>query len=118
MLTGSWQFLGHDTMSSVWVLVLMGATNSMIWAGIWPLALDRLGDKLKLGASLLIMGLCGNAILPLIYGLIADHYSLQWGYIVLIPCYLYLVFYAFKGYKASSWRLSKQRPVLKEAVNG
>ena len=118
LLKGNLSLLGHDTMRSVWMLVLMGATNSMIWAGIWPLALDRLGDQLKLGASLLIMGLCGNAILPLIYGLIADHHSLQWGYIVLIPCYLYLVFYAFKGYRLRSWKLGTNKASIKEAISG
>jgi len=100
--------LGHRTNSSVWMLVLMGLANSMIWAGIWPLALDRLGDKLKLGASVLIMALCGNAIIPLIYGLIADKVGLRWAYLILIPCYLFLVFYAFKGYRLNSWDPGKR----------
>src|SRR5450432_1005201 len=97
-------FLGHHADISIWFLVLLGFANSMIWAGIWPLALDGLGTHLKLGASILIMGLSGNAILPLLYGYIADKYSLQTGYWVLLPCYLYLVFYAFYGYKIKSWR--------------
>lgn len=104
---GRLELLGHTTERSVWMLVVMGAANSMIWAGIWPLALSGLGDKLKLGASLLIMGLSGNAIIPLIYGLLADQYDLQTGYVVLIPCYLYLVFYAFKGYKIKNWVINK-----------
>lgn len=95
--------LGHRTNSSVWMLVLMGLANSMIWAGIWPLALDRLGDKLKLGASVLIMALCGNAIVPLIYGYFADKLGLRLAYVVLAPCYLFLVFYAFRGYRLTTW---------------
>jgi MFS transporter, FHS family, L-fucose permease len=98
-------FLGHHVDISIWFLVMLGFANSMIWAGIWPLALDRLGTHLKLGASILIMGLCGNAILPLLYGYFADKYNMQTGYWVLLPCYLYLVFYAFYGYKIKSWRL-------------
>ena len=50
------------------------------------------------------MGLCGNAILPLIYGHLADMYSLRFGYWVLIPCFLYLVFFAVKGHKIDSWK--------------
>lgn len=96
---------GYQTDISLWFIVLLGLANSMIWAGIWPLALDGLGDKLKLGASILIMGLCGNAILPLIYGYLADSYSLRWGYIVLVPCYCYLIFYSFYGYSMQSWKL-------------
>ncbi len=103
--TGSTFFLGHRADISIWFLVMLGFANSMIWAGIWPLALDRLGSHLKLGASILIMGLCGNAIVPLLYGYMADKYSLQTGYWILLPCYLYLVFYAFYGYKIKSWKL-------------
>jgi glucose/galactose transporter len=98
--------LGHHADISIWFLVLLGFANSMIWAGIWPLALDRLGSHLKLGASILIMGLCGNAIVPLVYGYFADKYGLQTGYWVLLPCYAYLVFYAFYGYKIKRWTYS------------
>lgn len=99
-------WLGHDTDVSVWLLVSLGFANSMIWAGIWPLALDGLGNKLKTGASLLIMGLSGNAVLPLVYGAIADNQGLKMAYWVLLPCYLYLVFYAFYGYRLRRWARS------------
>jgi fucose permease len=49
------------------------------------------------------MGLCGNAILPLIYGYLADIYNLQMAYVVLIPCYLYLIFYAIIGHQIRNW---------------
>ena len=111
--TGHSFILGHQTDISIWFLVLLGFANSMIWAGIWPLALDRLGSHLKLGASILIMGLSGNAIVPLLYGYFADKYSLQQGYWILLPCYLYLVFYAFYGYKIKSW---KPQSFLKRSI--
>jgi MFS transporter, FHS family, L-fucose permease len=101
-------FLGHHADISIWFLVMLGFANSMIWAGIWPLALDGLGSRLKLGASILIMGLCGNAIVPLLYGYLADKYNMQTAYWVLLPCYLYLVFYAFYGYRLKRWRESHQ----------
>lgn len=110
---GQIHLLGHDTYRAVWLLVIMGASNSMIWAGIWPLALSGLGSQLKPGSSLLIMGLCGNAVIPLTYGLLADHYDLQTGYVVLIPCYLYLVFYAFKGYNIKRWEFFKKKYSIK-----
>jgi FHS family L-fucose permease-like MFS transporter len=56
----------------------------------------------------LIMGLCGNAILPLIYGAVADAGSLRQGYWVLVPCYLYLVFYAMYGHRIRYWRSNKK----------
>ncbi|MHA4809959.1 sugar MFS transporter [Flavitalea flava] len=97
--------LGHDTHVSIWFLVLLGFANSMIWAGIWPLAIEGLGKFTKLGSSIMIMGLCGNASLPLLYGHFADIYGLRNAYWVLFPCYLYLVFYAFYGHRIRSWKL-------------
>ncbi|MGV3504459.1 MAG: sugar MFS transporter [Adhaeribacter sp.] len=102
---GSVTFLGHTTDISIWFVVLLGLANSLVWAGIWPLALDGLGRFTKLGASIMIMGLCGNAILPLFYGHYADIADVRTAYWVLFPCYLYLVFYAIRGHKARRWSL-------------
>ena len=96
-------FLGHQANMSIWFVVLLGLSNSLIWAGIWPLALEGLGRYTKIGSSIMIMGLCGNAILPLFYGYFADRYSLRTAYVVLIPCYLYLIFFAFQGYRIKKW---------------
>jgi len=101
------RFLGFEVDVSIWFIVLLGLANSLIWAGIWPLALDGLGRFTKLGGAVLIMGLCGNAILPLVYGLLADQYGLRLAYGVLLPCYVYLIFYAFFGYKWRQWIGSK-----------
>jgi fucose permease len=84
--------------------VLLGFANSMIWAGIWAVAMDGLGNLVKTGASLLVMGLCGNAIMPLIYGALADQVGQHFAYIVLLPCYTYLMYYAFWGYGLKSWK--------------
>ncbi|HTN19687.1 MAG TPA: sugar MFS transporter [Pelobium sp.] len=106
-ISGKVHFLGHSTDISVWFVVLLGFANSMIWAGVWPLALDNLGRFIKIGASLLIMGLCGNAVLPLVYGHWADGHGLREAYWVLLPCYLYLIFYAFHGHQVKTWSFEK-----------
>ncbi len=97
--------LGHDADISIWFVVMLGLANSLVWAGIWPLALDELGRFTKLGASILIMGLCGNALMPLLYGYFADLYSLRTAYWVLVPCYTYLIYYAFYGHLVRRWSL-------------
>lgn len=102
---GEVTILGHTTDISIWFIVLLGISNSLTWAGIWPLALDGLGRFTKVGASLLIMGLCGNALLPLVYGYFADSFGLREAYWVLVPCYLYLIYYAIYGHKARKWSL-------------
>jgi fucose permease len=99
-------FFGHHTDISVWFIVSLGFANSMIWAGVWPLALNNLGRFIKTGASLLIMGLCGNAIMPLLYGYWADQHSLREAYWVLLPCYTYLIFYAFYAHRLKDWKFT------------
>ncbi len=96
--------LGHHTDISIWFLVALGLPNSLIFANIWPLAIKGLGKFTKLGSSIMIMGLCGNAITPLIYGHMADLYSIRTAYIILIPCYLYLIFFATYGHRIKSWK--------------
>lgn len=104
--SGQVTVLGITTDISIWFVVLLGLANSLVWAGIWPLALDGLGRFTKLGASIMIMGLCGNAIMPLAYGAVADAVNVQQAYWVLFPCYLYLVFYAVQGHKIRKWKLA------------
>jgi FHS family L-fucose permease-like MFS transporter len=106
MTSGNVELAGLKVDVSICFVVLLGLANSLIWAGIWPLALDGLGKFTKIGASILIMGLCGNAILPLFYGYFADLYDLRLAYVVLIPCYLYLIFYAIRGHKIRQWTLN------------
>jgi glucose/galactose transporter len=101
---GHTTFLGHTASISIWFVVLLGLANSLVWAAIWPLALDGLGRFTKLGASLLIMGLSGNALVPLIYGSIADNIGVQQAYWILLPCYAYLFYYAIKGYTIRKWK--------------
>ncbi|MGZ5134849.1 MAG: sugar MFS transporter [Flavitalea sp.] len=102
---GQVTLLGHATDISIWFVVLLGLANSLVWAGIWPLALDGLGKFTKLGASIMIMGLCGNAIVPLFYGYFADNIGVRPAYWVLFPCYMYLVFYAVYGHRVRRWRI-------------
>ncbi len=107
-VNGEVNLFGFHTHISIWFVVLLGFANSLIWAGIWPLALRGLGRFTKLGASILIMGLCGNAILPLIYGQLADVYAVRTAYMVLVPCYIYLIFYATKGHRVMRWAVLKR----------
>lgn len=90
--------------ASIWCVVLLGIPNSLIYAGIWPLAIRGLGKWTTLGSSFLVMALCGNAILSLLYGLMTDYMSLQASYWLLIPCFVFMIYYAVWGYKVESWR--------------
>ena len=97
------RFLGHEVNASLLFLNALGFPNALIYAGIWPLAIRNLGRHTKMGSSLLIMGLCGNAVMPQLYGFIADHASLRAGYWILIPCFAYLIWYAVHGHRIENW---------------
>ncbi|MBA3673594.1 MAG: sugar MFS transporter [Chitinophagaceae bacterium] len=95
-------FLTLFTTGTVAVIcfALLGFSNAVMWPAIWPLAINGLGKFTKIGAALLIMGIVGGAILPPLYGMIANMVdSKQLGYFIMIPCYLYILYYAIKGHK-------------------
>ena len=111
---GTYNILGHKADISIWFIVLLGLANSLVWAGIWPLALNNLGRFTKVGSSVLIMALCGSALFPLLYGYVADIYNVRSAYWILFPCYLYLMFYAFYGHKIISWSLKRNKKPIAE----
>jgi len=84
---------------SVAFIALLGLANAMMYPSIWPLALHGLGSHTKIGSSLLIMSIGGGAILPLIYGKLADISSPHQAYWLVIPCYLVIFYYATKGHQ-------------------
>jgi MFS transporter, FHS family, L-fucose permease len=85
--------------ASVIFIAMLGMANSLIWPSVWPLAIDGLGRFTRIGSSLLIMGNLGGALLPLLYGRLADIATPQLAYIVVIPCYFFILYYAIAGHK-------------------
>lgn len=88
---------------SVTFVALLGLANAMVWPAIWPLAIHGLGKFLKTGSALLIMAIAGGALLPLLWGKLADVYNTQMAYWVLIPAYLIIFMYAFRWHKMRMW---------------
>ena len=93
-------------LTSGWVTVLfislLGLANAVMWPAIWPLALNKLGHFTKLASAMLVMAIAGGAIMPLIWAAIADHqpHHPQTAYLLLIPSYLIILYFATKGYQA------------------
>lgn len=96
-------WFGMEARLSIWFLVLLGIPNSLIYAGIWPLAIKNLGKWTNLGSSILVMALCGNAVMTLSYGALADKVGLDNAYWLLIPCFAYMIYYSLWGYKVEYW---------------
>jgi len=84
---------------SVMFIALLGLANSLMWPSIWPLAITGLGRFTKIGSSMMVMAISGAAVLPLLYGRIADISTPKTAYWIVIPIYLFVLFYAVKGHK-------------------
>jgi glucose/galactose transporter len=84
---------------SVWMVAALGLANAIMWPVIWPLSLAGLGDFTKTGSSILIIGLVGGVVIPLLFGWLVEILSFQMAYSICLPCYLYILFFATKGYK-------------------
>ena len=88
-------------MTAVVCFALLGFSNAVMWPAIWPLAINGLGRFTKTGAALLIMGIVGGAVLPPLYGVLSKSFdSRQMAYWLMVPCYVYILYYSLKGYKA------------------
>lgn len=89
---------------TVTFVALLGFANALVWPTIWPLALEGLGKYTAQGSALLIMAIAGGAILPLIFGKVAQiSADMQSSYLVGIVCYLFIFLYAIKWHKKSVW---------------
>lgn len=98
-------FGGPELPDPLLCIALLGFANAMVWPAIWPLALAGLGRLTGTASGLLIMGIAGGALGPLLIGLgnVAG-LGAQGAYIVMIPSYLFILFYALKGHKMKSWK--------------
>lgn len=85
--------------TSVFFIAILGLANALVWPAIWPLAIHNLGSFIKTGSALLIMAIAGGALLPLVWGKLADLWGSQQAYWMLIPSYLIIIYYATKGYQ-------------------
>ena len=90
--------------NSVLCIAVLGLANAIMWPAIWPLAIDGLGKFTKIGSAYLIMMIAGGAVLPLLYGKLADVlHSNQQAYWILLPLYVFILYYASIGYKKKDW---------------
>lgn len=98
-------FGGAELPDTLMLIALLGLANAIVWPAVFPLALSGMGKLTSVGSALLVMGISGGAFGPLFWGL-ASGSSLgqQGGYIVMLPCYLFILFYALKGHKMKSWK--------------
>jgi len=100
-----WGWSGTATLpDSVTFVALLSLANALVWPTIWPLALEDMGKHTAKGSALLIMAIAGGALLPLVFGKLAQlSGSMQEAYLYGIVCYGAILFYALKGHKMRTW---------------
>jgi fucose permease len=87
------------TSTSICLVAFLGLANSLLWPTIWPLAIADLGKYTHVGSSLLVVAMIGGAVLPLLFGFLADVTSYSTAYWVCFPAYLFILYFAQCGSK-------------------
>lgn len=108
-LTASFLIVVLPSRQAIYCVAGLGFAHSIMWGFIWALTISNLGKYTKTGASMLVIAMVGGAAIPLLFGFLLDLIkqsdiatpsNFQTAYILFIPCYLYILFYALIGYKA------------------
>lgn len=97
--TGGLSFGLAEVPINAMYLVLVGLCTSIMWGGIFNLAVEGLGKYLAAASGLFMVLVCGGGILPVIQGLVADMAGFMASYWVIIAALAYLLFYGLIGCK-------------------
>ena len=87
---------------SVYAVMIVTFGCSVMYPAIFPLALKGLGRFAKTGSSILVACIAGGSVIPLLYGFLTDWVGSQAAYWIGIPCFLFIMYYAYIGYRQKS----------------
>jgi fucose permease len=98
MVSGAYATTGY---TSVGFVAALGFANAMIWPAIFPLAIRGLGRHTETGSAILVMAISGGAIVPQMFAILKQHHDFQLVFLALmVPSYLYILFFGLYGSKA------------------
>lgn len=92
-------FMYASGMFAVVLLLTVGLFNSILFPCIFTLGVERLGKFSEEGSSLLVMGIAGGAIVPLLMGYFSDIIGLQKVLLIPVLCYIFIIYYGLSGSK-------------------
>ncbi|WP_099464554.1 MFS transporter [Parabacteroides provencensis] len=93
---------------AIYCVAGLGFAHSIMWGCLWALTINNLGKFTKPASSLLVVVMVGGAVIPVLFGFILDIVKrvgqvtpcdYQEAYIIFVPCYLYILFYALSGHR-------------------
>ena len=83
-----------------WSLLLIGFFNSIMFPTIFSLGTKGLGKFTGAASGIISTAIVGGALVPVLQGFVIDHVGLMISYVIPAVCYVYIVFFATRGYKA------------------
>ncbi len=96
---------GHGHIA-LWATVSCGLFNSVMWPCIFPLSVKGLGRFTSQGSGLLVMMVVGGAVIPELQGFLADKLGYQHSFVIVLLCYVYIVYFALRGYRIQQPRFA------------
>ena len=84
---------------SIVLIVLCGLCTSVMWGGIFNLAVEGLGKYTAAASGIFMVMVCGGGIIPALQGWVADMTDYVASYWVIFACLAYLLYYATLGCK-------------------
>jgi MFS transporter, FHS family, L-fucose permease len=85
---------GHVAM---WSILAVGLFNSIMFPSIFTLGIAEMGPLTGEASGLLVIAIVGGAIIPELQGILADHIGIHHAFIVPVICYLFIMYYGWKG---------------------
>ena len=84
----------------IFALILIGLCTSVMWGGIFNMAVEGLGKYTSIASGAFMTMVCGGGILIPMQGKLADVLgSFEMSYVVVLLCAAYILYYALIGYK-------------------
>lgn len=91
--------ISSDGYLAVWTMIAVGLCNSVMFAIIFSLSVNGLGNHTTVASGLLSTAIVGGAVVSFLQGVIKDHSSWAMAFIIPVLCYGYIVFYGLNGYQ-------------------
>jgi glucose/galactose transporter len=94
--------------TAITFIALLGLANALMWPSIFPLAIEGLGKFTKTGSAMLIMGIAGGALMPLLYsslkdrGIASNHLAFL---ACMLPAYAYILYYGVAGFRVGKGKI-------------
>lgn len=85
--------------TAMWLILSVGLFNSIMFPCIFSLGVAGLGKHTGQASGILCMAIVGGALIPLLQGFLADSIGIQRAFFIPVLCYLFIVYYGYKGHK-------------------